>query len=469
MSNAVVSNLSLKDLLLAVSACLCRLVKHDIASVVLYDEKTDQLRVHALDTPIPGTALSEGSVLPLEGTPPGLAIRTRSTVMRERIDLAEFNSPLMRIAYENGLRCGCSVPLISHGRVLGTINVGSLHEAAFTKEDAELLEQIAGQVAIAVENTLNFERATRERERSRLLLEINNAVVSHLDLKELVKAISASLRDIMPHDSAGIALYEPELNQLREYTNVSYTDLNAFRVGETIPIEGTPAGQVFLTGRPMLIKRPNADEYPADRYSQHPVEGSPKSACLALLVSHGRKLGIAGVSSTQVEKFTDEDLELFSQIATQIALAVENALNFEREAKERERAQILLEINNAIATSLDLRDLLREISECLRKYFKHDFAGMALYDEQSGQLRVHALDSSQASESHVEEGFLIPLEETPAGKSYTSRQTVLIRRLDAEEFPSPVVERAIAAGFKSSCNAPLIAHDITLGSVVVVS
>ncbi|HEY6122451.1 MAG TPA: hypothetical protein VIV66_21025, partial [Pyrinomonadaceae bacterium] len=85
----------------------------------------------------------------------------------------------------------------------------------------------------------------RERDRLRLLLDINNVVVSHLDLKDLVKSVSACLRDIMPHDAAGIALYESELNQLREYTNVTYKDLDTFREGETIPIDGTSAGRVF--------------------------------------------------------------------------------------------------------------------------------------------------------------------------------------------------------------------------------
>ena len=647
VTRAVVSNLSLRDLLLAVSGCLKQYFNHDIASVVLYDEETDQLRIHALDAPTPGDVLGVGSVLPLEGSPPGLAIRTRATVLRQRVDLEEFHSPLMRVAYENGLRSGCSVPLISHDRVLGTINLGSLREAAFTEADAELLRQIADPIVIAVENTLNFERAQRERERSRLLLEINNAVVSHLDLKELVKTVSASLRDIMPHDAAGIALYEPQQNHLREYSNVSYGELDAFREGDTIPLEGTPAGEVFLTGRPMLIKRPDPAAYPADRYSQHPGEGSPKSACLAPLTSHGRKLGIAGVSSTQEGRFSEADLELFSQLAGQVAIAVENALNFERARtaeqevrrklererlmleinnavvsqlslrelvrvvsaslrevlqpdvtgislydpetddfrayffdmpanlppveegtrmplegtvggmaylsgrpvfmsrpademplhefdrrlieggiksggvvpliaherklgflgvgsfredafseddqellchianqiaiavenslnfehaqRERERAETLLQVNNAITTSLNLHELLRATSDCLRRYFKHDLAGMALYDAESDQLRVHSLDLAQPAAQYVEEGFLMPLEGSPAGLAFTTRHTVLVPRLEDWEPSTPVVERALARGIRSSCNAPLVFRDRPLGAVVVAS
>jgi formate hydrogenlyase transcriptional activator len=647
VTSAVVSHLGLGDLLRAVSACLKQFFEHDFASLVIYEEEAGRLRVHALAAPPPGGVLGEGAFMPLEGTPPGLAILTRRTVRRDRIDLNEFPSPHMRLAYDAGLRSGCAVPLVSHGRVLGTINVASLREAAFTAADVELLEEIAGPVAIAVENALNFERARRERERSQLLLEVNNAVVSHLDLQQLVRIVSASLRDRLPHDAAGIALYEPEQDHLREYTNVNYGPLETFRVGDTIPIEGTPAGEVFTTGRPMLIRRPDPAAYPADRYSRNPVEGSPKSACLAPLAAHGRKLGIAGVSSTEEERFTEADLELFSQltaqiaiavenalnferartaerevrrklererlmleinnavvsqldlrelvrvvsaslrevlqpdvtgislydpatnqfrayffdlpanlppieegtpmplegtfgglafmsgrpvfmgrpdpgvqahefdqrmidagiqsggvvpliahdrklgflgvgsfqedafsvddqellchIANQIALAVENALNFERATKERERAQTLLEVNNAITTTLDLGELLRATSACLRECFKHDVAGMALYDAESGQLRVHTLESPEPSSLYVEQGFLMPLEGSPAGLAFTSRRSVLIPRLADWQPRTPVLERALAAGVRSSCNAPLISNDRALGAVMVAS
>ena len=171
VNNAVVSNLSLRELLFTVSGWLKRFFPIDLASMVIIDEESGKLRVHALDAPAPGGVLDEGTLLPLEGTPPGIAIATRSTVLRDRLNFEEFYSPIMREAYKAGLRSGCSVPLICHDQVLGTINVGSLHESAFTKRDAELLEQIAGQVAIAVQNALNFQRAERERDQNKLLLD----------------------------------------------------------------------------------------------------------------------------------------------------------------------------------------------------------------------------------------------------------------------------------------------------------
>ncbi len=462
VGQAIVSSLSLTDLFKTISNCLRRFINHDAASVVLLDQETGELRVHLLDRP-PIDLLSEGTVIPMEGTPAGLCISTRKTIRRDKIDFEEFHVPEMRLAYAAGLRCGCSVPLISHDQVLGSINVGAFREAAFSSEDAELLEQIARPVAVAVENALNFQRAERERDRVQLMLKINNAVTSHLDLKDLVKTISGSLRDIVPHDSAGIALYEPELNQLREYTNVAYKDLAAFRVGETIPIEGTPAGQVFLTGEPLLIRQPNPDQYPWDRYSQQPVQGTPQSACLVLLSTHGRKLGIAGVSSTQPNNFTEQHLELFAHVADQIAIAVQNSLNYEQANRERVRAQTLLEINNAITTTLDLDELIHATSRCLRDYFQHDFAGVALYDEETDQLLVHSIDLAQP-DKYLIAGNLFPVEGTLTGLAFTARKPIVRNRFDPSQTTWPLAKKFHDEhGLRSMCFIPMIWGEHVVG------
>ncbi|HEX8189134.1 MAG TPA: sigma 54-interacting transcriptional regulator, partial [Pyrinomonadaceae bacterium] len=101
--------------------------------------------------------------------------------------------------------------------------------------------------------------------------------------------------------------------------------------------------------------------------------------------------------------------------------------------------------------------------------FKHDLAGMALYDAESGQLRVHSLDLAEPAAQYIEEGFMMPLEGSPAGVAFATRRTVLVGRLADWEHPSPVVERALAAGIRSSCNAPLVFRDRPLGSVAVAS
>jgi formate hydrogenlyase transcriptional activator len=114
--------------------------------------------------------MTRGTLIPLEGTPAGLAITSRKPVIRRLIDVNEFPAALVRQAVAKGLKSGCAVPLICHDRIVGSMALASLTEGAFTSEDAELLAQIGVQIAIAVENALNFEKARLfPRSRTRIL------------------------------------------------------------------------------------------------------------------------------------------------------------------------------------------------------------------------------------------------------------------------------------------------------------
>jgi formate hydrogenlyase transcriptional activator len=480
INNAVVSQLDLRDLVGVISSCLREALQLDISSVSLYDPKINQLRAYWFDLADVLPPIEEGTPLPLDGNVGGLAFTSGKPIFLNRTDPEKAYSDFDKRLIEAGIRSGGCVPLIVQERKLGILAIGSFREAAFPEADQELLVQIANQIAIAVDNALNFERARkaeqevkRQFERERLMLEINNAVVTIFDLSELVKTISASLRNILPHEVAGIALYETGSNHLREYSNVAYKDVDIYREGDTIPIEGTPAGQVFLTGQPLLIKQPDLDKYPADLYAQRPVEGSPKSACLVPLISHGQKLGILGVSSTEVEKFTETDLELLSQIAGQVAIAVDNALNFERARQSEQRAinqseqlKLLLEINNAVVSNLDLKSLLQTISSWLRTLSHYDSMGVALYDPETNQLRTYANPSNHEFLDH---GRLIPFEGTIIGTTFTTGQPILLDRLDDPRFNSEFSKRFREAGFKSGGCVPLIAHDRKLGTLGVAS
>src|SRR5215470_15562801 len=100
--------------------------------------------------------------------------------------------------------------------------------------------------------------------REQALLEINNAIATHLELAPLLKAVSACLRLALPHDFAGLAIYDPESQQLRVHGLVFEVGANQFSVGQLVPIEGIPAGLAFTSRRPVLRHRPDPHEFPAE-------------------------------------------------------------------------------------------------------------------------------------------------------------------------------------------------------------
>src|SRR6185369_6594628 len=141
---------------------------------------------------------------------------------------------------QHGIKTLYMLPLTSAGRRLGALGFGSLQERAWSEEDQEILQQVAKLVAVAVDNAINFESAlsaqrelARKLEHLRLMLKITSAVVSHLNLRELLQIISSNIREVMGADTAGVGLYDHESGQLRAFAT-EFPDGPGFQ----IPLEG---------------------------------------------------------------------------------------------------------------------------------------------------------------------------------------------------------------------------------------
>ncbi len=270
VNNAVVSHLNLTELLKSVSPRLQELMFNDSVFIALCGPG-DTLEMLAIDMDRLGdVGFKEGMRIPMEGTPEEEAIRTGRGVMTRTVaDIEKFPSPWVRHAIERGIKSGCINPLIAHGRTLGAVGVVSLRENAFTLEAAKLLAEISGQIAIAVENALNFEKALvaeqaakHERDRSKLLLDINNAPVSHLYLTELVRAISNSLQSVVPNECVALAIYDSETGKL--FAQAVSSVINPMPEGVDYDPGGTTSGFTFKTGERCI------SHVPTTKASHHP-------------------------------------------------------------------------------------------------------------------------------------------------------------------------------------------------------
>jgi formate hydrogenlyase transcriptional activator len=250
----------------------------------------------------------------------------------------------------------CVVPVTTALRKLGALAFGSRLKAAYSKTDVIFLHQVARQVAVAVDNALNFENAQtvqeqlkEERDRLSLLLEVNNAVVSTLDLHSLLNAVSASLRRLVPHEYASLSLYDPKTERLNIHALDFPVSKGLLQEGLSVPVEGSPTGRALTSRQPVFITRHEAEQFGSDIGKRIAGEGL-KSACCLPLISHGRPLGTLVVASLQEESFPQRDAELLRHVANQIAIAVENALAF---------GQIVDRANKLTEEKLYLQDEIR--------------------------------------------------------------------------------------------------------------
>jgi hypothetical protein len=290
INNAIVTHLELAPLLKAVSECLRRELPHDFAGLAIYDPEIRQLRVHGLNFAAAHPHFAVGEIVPIEGTPAGLAFTSRKTVLRHKPDPNEFFDELA---------------------VQNVLNYGQLQETQ--------------------------REVARERARSKLLLEVNNAIVTHLNLSDLLSAVSARLNGLLPHDSTFIALRQPDGIHLQTKAQFlgKLKDLK-FTEGLLVPMEGTPEERVIQTGKPVLVGTiSELGSFPSP-WVRHALDVGIKSGCSVPLRFHGEILGVLGITSLQERAFKPEDVTLLEQCATQIAIALQNALNFES-AQQAER------------------------------------------------------------------------------------------------------------------------------------
>jgi formate hydrogenlyase transcriptional activator len=255
---------------------------------------------------------------------------------------------------------------------------GSLQSRVYQASEIAFMQQVAKQVAVALDNALNSksalayqEQLKRERDRQQLLLEVNNAVVSHLELRDLFSSITASIRSVMKADVISLTLLEPETNQLKLYA-LDFPGRKGFiEEGTTCTLCGCPSSTAISQRQPVVLRREDL-ERSESTVSRRLVAEGVRSACCVPLLFRDRTLGALNLGSIQDEAFTMADAEMLAEVAKQIALAVANSIAFreiaalkDKLAKEKvyleEEIQTAYNFEEIVGDSRALKLVLNEV------------------------------------------------------------------------------------------------------------
>jgi formate hydrogenlyase transcriptional activator len=167
----------------------------DYASILLPEPGGEQLRVYARDFAAGDESWQEEIVVPAVGRPAGEVLKSGEPLILNREGLARYGTHLN--LWSMGLHSLCVLPMISRGRAIGTLNLGGLREGAFSPGDIDFLLQVVNQIAIGVENALNYEQVTAARER---LVEERNYLTEELRTEHDFEAVigqSSALKRIL--------------------------------------------------------------------------------------------------------------------------------------------------------------------------------------------------------------------------------------------------------------------------------
>jgi formate hydrogenlyase transcriptional activator len=279
-----------------------------------------------------------------------------------------------------GIRSVWSRPLFtSEGKALGTFSINYRESRSPGVNDLQLIENASHITGIAIERHMNEQALQRERDRLRLLLEITNSINSRLDLRRLVEVLSRSLLSVTRCDFCALLLPDENGEELKITILYNPESRGAICDGASIPVRGAPCGKAFRTGKTQYFKsleevRDDPESYGSDegrRFITRTIAEGLISGCDLPLTGRSGVVGVLAAIKRSENAFSKDDVRFLEQVAGQVAIAVENALDYEKAIKDREKEttqrryleeEIRAELGEIVGESPALKTALSPVS-----------------------------------------------------------------------------------------------------------
>jgi formate hydrogenlyase transcriptional activator len=301
------------------------------------------------------------------------------------------------------------------------------------------------------------------------LLEVSEAIAQQRDLTGLFHELSERLHAVLQFDFLALVLHNPATNSMRLHILETHEPNEAQPTSES-PVDSSPSGWVWQNQQPFVTLDTSKETRYPDSMQNLQQKGVYTFALVPLTTAQHR-LGAIGFGRYVPQGMGEAEVEFMKRVAAQVAVAVDNALNFERAqayqkqlARERDRLQVLLEINNLLVSTRDVTSLFKGIVSSLKPVIRHDYTSLALVDQVSGLLKIHSLDlPAQASRAKSE--LTIAAEHSPSGLAISRGEVLIARGSELDRFHPDVVRIIREQGVQVICCVPLTIHGRTFGTI----
>ena len=324
----------LDELLQKIPDLIARLIPFDAFAVYLLDEKRGEMRV-GYGVGYPDTThyrpkITDGIV--------GQVVSTQETIVVGDISL-EPNY----VEVVPGMASTLAVPLVHKGKPIGALNVLSRSRDMYSERDAAILRQFASHVALALANARLFEQQRLDAEAFETLAEIGRDVAALMDLDELLSRIAQLTRRVVDYRTFGILLLNDSTKELEMKVAVQF--------GDRVTLPKVPLGE-GLVGYSALHREavvvPDVSKDP--RYIK--VVEDVRSELVVPMLLKERCVGVFDLESPELDAFSKRDVEILTLLASQAAVAIENARLYEEVSQTEARLEKELRFARRVQAAL---------------------------------------------------------------------------------------------------------------------
>jgi formate hydrogenlyase transcriptional activator len=303
------------------------------------------------------------------------------------------------------------------------------------------------------------------------LMRVSRAIGAHQNAKDLFAALVDELNGVVDFDAIGVFLKCQNSDRFQNHF-VDTESRSILVAEEHLSPEETFVSSVYERQEPWL--RSTEEMEPRYERLKTPLQRRGiRSICALPLTTGHRRLGVISFGSKQPNAYPPEEVKFISQVADQIALAFDDALNFaalRRASKELQtknnRLQLLLDVTNQFVSNLELRELLRAISQGVRRVMQCDYTGLSLPEAEGQQLRLYALDFP-GGKGFLHEELVYAIEGSPSGTAFRTMKPWTLRSPFTGWLNYPIVQIALREDLKSFCFLPLISRNRAIGVLVL--
>ncbi|HZP06541.1 MAG TPA: SpoIIE family protein phosphatase [Terracidiphilus sp.] len=335
LTDTLNTTLDLQTLLNRTSELVRAVINYRIFAIFLLNDRTHELRMRFQ---IGHTPEVERTRVPMGKGVVGQVALTRQPLLLNDVSTSEFY-----ISANPAVRSELAVPLIAKNRLIGVMDIESEEPNYFRPEHLHLLTVTASRIAQAIENARLYARVSRQAQTLEVLNEIAVELASILDLNPLLERVGQLLRRLIDYQMFTIML----LDEKGEVLITRY----AWRFGYThaplrrIPVTSGLVGAAVREWRTINV--------PDVRKDQRYLEMNPetRSELIVPLFYKGRVIGVLDLEHTRTGFFNEEHERMLTTLASQIAIAIENARLYQ--AVRRQERQ--LERDIAMAREVQLR------------------------------------------------------------------------------------------------------------------
>ncbi|EPA9109988.1 formate hydrogenlyase transcriptional activator FlhA [Serratia liquefaciens] len=335
ITRTLLSQRSFTDLLLQLRQILQRLQLADQVTLVLFDPDSERVSFYGLDAhrqPVSyqdETLLANGPVSRLRQSP--LPQRWQSDDLHARYP--QIGALALYLPFNQY----CLMPLHAGGTLIGGCEVLRCHPAPFADASLvqlqalmELVALEAEQLQLREEAELRQRQLRHERDDYRILVDVTNAVLSKLDLDDLIGEISKEIHRFFKIDAISIVLCVDKTEQVTIYSTHYLQDDVVERQQYSVALAGTLSEQVMQSGEMLLLNLKHSDRLAAyERQLFDLWHEQIQTLCVLPLVFGNKTLGVLKLAQCQPDNFNAANLRVLQQIAERIAIAVDNALAYQ--------------------------------------------------------------------------------------------------------------------------------------------